>query len=104
MIEDNRNYISGHYLALFAINSGELYEAHKRMARDPSPIWHIHVGATVLPLYCKQVERAFCLITERIACANELKEYYANHLRETEQLNAGELSNISREAQEGGLP
>lgn len=76
--------LTAHEIVLFATNTGELYEAHKQMARDNVPFgkWVEHINARVMPLYCRQVERATLLPSERFNAAHDLKDYYARHIRE----------------------
>lgn len=73
-------------IVLYATNTGSLYEAHKRMAREGAKLdtWKAHVTGRVLTLYGREVEPAWAPLRTRIAAATELKAYYERHLREME--------------------
>lgn len=71
-------------IALFATNTGELYETHKQLARQgaSNQRWFEHISGPVLRLYARQVEPARCWPSERFDAAAKLKAYYERHIRE----------------------
>lgn len=72
-------------IVLFAINTGELYETHKTMARANASIgeWYTHVGS-ILNLYTRQVEPCWSPSIFKNEAANELKTYYERHVEDIE--------------------
>jgi hypothetical protein len=73
-------------LELFAINTGELYEKHKKLGEDNGWAWVKHVRDTVLPLYCRQVETVWASSSTVDAVASALSDYYKCHNVETKAL------------------
>lgn len=72
----------------FAINTGELYQQHCRMAlegADPR-IWELHVRVNVLPLFRKTTDEPYDGMSraELAEVASELAIYYRNHLAESD--------------------
>lgn len=77
-------FITCGHLTLFAINSGELYEAHKRLARHPETLlshWERWAKQYVLPLYWDQIEPVRLDDWAALCVATELSDYYAQHLK-----------------------
>jgi hypothetical protein len=76
--------IKAHEIVLFAENTGEFYETHKRMAREGASKqkWFEHVSGPVMRLYCRQVEHARAWPSDRFDAAGELKAYYERHIQD----------------------
>lgn len=71
-------------IVLFATNTGELYETHKRMAREGASKqqWFNHVRGPIARLYNRQVERVCWWPSECFDAAGALKAYYERHITE----------------------
>lgn len=71
-------------IVLFACNTGELYETHKRLAREGAKraAWIEHVSGPVLTLYTRRVEPCWAPLSTRIAAAVELCAYYERQAAE----------------------
>jgi hypothetical protein len=70
-------------LEVYAINTGELYEAHKLLTTFPIERWVKHVRERVLPRYCREIEpvAASAKVIEAVAVA--LRDYYKRHMEES---------------------
>jgi hypothetical protein len=76
--------IEANDLYLFTINTGELYQYHKFLAPFPVREWRLHLTDRVIPLYGRQVEPV-TYDWETIAnVAQNLKDYYQEHVAESE--------------------
>ena len=79
------NYVTAHEIELYAVNTQELYEDHKRLARRGVglPRWQSYVRNHVWPLYQRQIEpNAIVRTTELHAAAAILRDYYREHVAE----------------------
>jgi hypothetical protein len=77
--------IDSHQLALFAVNSGELYPTHKAITGAPLSTWLSHVQNTVVPLYARQVEPVAVPLSVAVNTADALRDYYREHAAEWAQ-------------------
>jgi hypothetical protein len=75
-------------LTLFAVNTGELYSLHQKLARGgvptnayylPIAAWYRHVRYCVVPLYRKQINAA-AVFGDRVImeAAKAIQEHYRN--------------------------
>lgn len=71
----------------FATNTGPLYGAHKRLAREwPNDLelWKSHITANVLPQLRRELHLPGVVIrsNDLTAAARALRDYYVEHVRE----------------------
>jgi hypothetical protein len=77
--------ISAHEIELYAVNTGGLYEKHKRLAREGALLdrWNAHVRHDVMARYRREIDRwadAAPAVIE--AAATILRDYYREHVAE----------------------
>jgi len=77
-------------LELYAINTGQLYQTHKSLARRKQNAWAwiMHVRDNVIPRYSREIEPVWASAETIDAVAVALMEYYARHVIESEQAKA----------------
>ena len=72
----------------YAINTGSLYPQHCEMAREGADprVWELHVRVNVLPLYRVELHERYegMSLAELDLVAKELRDYYINHLNESD--------------------
>lgn len=76
--------IGAHDIALYAINTGALYDRHVKLAKAGAIRceWMGHVMHNVLPLYQQEFGPCTLRYSEWVKAAEELKEYYDRHAKE----------------------
>jgi hypothetical protein len=75
--------VEAHDLELYAINTGEFYQLHKKLAPENAWAWIKHVRDNVMPRYCKEIEPIWATSKVVEAVAVALKEYYQRHVEES---------------------
>ena len=72
-------------LELYAINTGQLYQTHKSLARRKQNAWAwiMHVRDNVIPRYSREIEPVWASAETVDAVAVALMEYYARHVMES---------------------
>lgn len=77
--------VTANDLHLFAVHTGEFYQAHLKFARNHAPqvVWDQHFDVNVLHLYRKQIKGPLRFPSRAICEAAELtKAYYERHITE----------------------
>ena len=78
--------VQAYDLELYAINSGSLYEKHKRLGKTNSLVdWVEHVRNCVRPKYSCEIEHVYMSDKTAVDTARRLMEYYARHVRELDE-------------------
>ena len=79
-------FLSAHEIELYAVNTGALYETHKRLGRaitTTSQTWADHIRTMVLPAYRREIGRSATATKAEVAQAAEaLRSYYRQHSAE----------------------
>jgi hypothetical protein len=75
--------IEAHDLELYAINTGELYQAHKLLAAFPTKRWVQHIRERVIPRYCREIEPVSASDAVVEVVAGALRNYYKRHMEES---------------------
>lgn len=88
-IPDNHDVVD---IYLFAVNSGELYPLHTKLAADNAGLaqWVEHVRGTVKRLYRAQIDRHCFPFTGTavVDAAGQLRDYYRGQMSEQARLRS----------------